>query len=78
LLKRRSKMGVTIRQKVRGKGKPWWVFVAHNGKRKSFRVGDKAAAEAVASEIRRRLKTGEFQFTPKEKISLSESMTESG
>jgi integrase len=69
LLKRRSKMGVTIRQKVRGKGKPWWVFVAHNGKRKSFRVGDKAAAEAVASEIRRRLKTGEFQFTPKEKIS---------
>jgi integrase len=42
--------------------------VAHNGKRRSFRVGDKAAAEAVASKIRKRLKIGEFEFTPKEKI----------
>jgi hypothetical protein len=40
-------MGVTVRQKVRGKGKPWWVFIAHNGKRKSIRVGDQAAALSV-------------------------------
>lgn len=32
-------MGVTVRQKVKGKGKPWWVFIAHNGKRKSVKVG---------------------------------------
>ena len=38
-------MGVTIRQKERGKGKPWWVFIAHNGKRKSIKVGDKAEGE---------------------------------
>ncbi len=34
-------MGVVVRQKVKGKGKPWWVFIAHNGKRASRKVGDK-------------------------------------
>lgn len=61
-------MGVTVRQKVRGKGKPWWVFIAHNGKRKSIQVGDRAAAEALASKIREKLKTGELQITPEKKI----------
>jgi hypothetical protein len=42
-------MGVTIRQKEKGKGKPWWVFLAHNGKRKSIMVGDQNAAEALSS-----------------------------
>jgi hypothetical protein len=62
------KMGVTVRQKVRGKGNPWWVFIAHNGKRKSKMVGDKAAAEALASKIRERLKTGELQISPEKKM----------
>jgi integrase len=53
-------MGVTVRQKVKGKGKPWWVFVSHNGQRTSRQVGDKAAAEKVASEIRARLQLGEL------------------
>ena len=53
-------MGVTIRQKEKGRGKPWWVFVAHDGKRKSVRVGDKAAAETLASKLRERLKAGEL------------------
>lgn len=61
-------MGVTVRQKVKGKGKPWWVFIAHNGKRKSVRVGDKAAAEALASKLRERLKAGELQLAPQKKI----------
>jgi integrase len=61
-------MGVTVRQKEKGKGKPWWVFIAHNGKRKSIRVGDRAAAEALASKIRMELKAGELQLAPKEKI----------
>jgi hypothetical protein len=38
-------MGVTVRQKTKGKGKPWWVFISHDGKRASRRVGDKQAAE---------------------------------
>ena len=55
-------MGVTVRQKTKGKGKPWWVFVAHNGKRTSRKVGDKAAAKEVASKIEAKLKLGEFGF----------------
>ncbi len=25
-------MGVRVRQKTKGKGNPWWVFISHNGK----------------------------------------------
>ena len=42
-------MGVTVRQKTNGKGNPWWIFVAHQGQRTSKQVGDKQAAETVAS-----------------------------
>ncbi|MBW2050494.1 MAG: hypothetical protein JRJ09_18495 [Deltaproteobacteria bacterium] len=60
-------MGVTVRQKVKGKGKPWWVFITHNGKRTSRMVGDKDAAETVASKIRAKMKLGEFGFDEKRK-----------
>ena len=53
-------MGVIVRQKTKGKGKPWWVFINHNGKRKSVKVGDKKAAEEVASEIRKQIKSEQF------------------
>jgi len=59
---RQGIMGVKVRQKIKGKGKPWWVFVAHNKRRTSRKVGDKDAAEEVASEIRARLKLGQFSF----------------
>jgi integrase len=55
-------MGVRVRQKVKGKGNPWWVFISHNKKRTSKKVGDKQAAEEVASIIRAKLKLGEFDF----------------
>ena len=55
-------MGVTARQKVKGKGQPWWVFITHNGKRTSRQVGSKSAAEEVASKIEAKLKLGEFSF----------------
>lgn len=55
-------MGVIVRQKTKGKGKPWWVFISHNGNRTSRRVGDKHAAEKVASEIRAKLKLGQFSL----------------
>lgn len=60
-------MGVTVRQKLKGKGQPWWVFISHNGKRTSRKVGDKAATEAVASKIRAKLQLGEFGFEEKKK-----------
>ena len=61
-------MGVTVRQKTKGKGKPWWVFIAHNGKRASKKIGDKRAAETVASEIRAKLQLGDFGFEKEKPI----------
>ena len=55
-------MGVVVRQKIKGRGQPWWVFVAHQGKRTSKRVDDKKAADEVASTIRAKLRLGEFSF----------------
>ena len=55
-------MGVTVRQKTKGKGKPWWVFISHDNKRASKKIGDKRAAEKVASEIRAKLKLGQFSL----------------
>lgn len=46
---------------------PWWVFINHNGKRTSRRVGDKSAAEEVASKIRAKLQLGEFNFDGQQK-----------
>jgi integrase len=60
-------MGVTVRQKVKGKGEPWWVFIAHNNKRTSRMIGDKKAAEEVASKIRAKLELGEFDFEQEKK-----------
>lgn len=61
-------MGVTVRQKLKGKGKPWWVFISHNGRRTSKKVGDKAATQAVASKIRAKLQLGEFGFEEEKPI----------
>jgi integrase len=55
-------MGVTVRQKTKGKGKPWWVFISYDGRRTSRKVGDRRAAEEVASQIRAQLQLGEFGF----------------
>ena len=60
-------MGVVVRQKKKGRGQPWWVFISHNGKRTSRRVGDKAAAEGVASTIRAKLQLGEFNLDTEKK-----------
>ena len=54
-------MGVKVRQKVKGKGQPWWVFISHNNKRTSRKIGDRRAAEATASKIRQKLATGDFK-----------------
>jgi len=55
-------MGVRVRQKVKGKGRPWWVFISHQGQRTSKKVGTKKAANEVASKIEAKLKLGEFSF----------------
>lgn len=55
-------MGVVVRQKIKGKGQPWWVFINHLGKRKSIQVGSKEAAETLADKIQVRLKSGELRI----------------
>ena len=61
-------MGVKVRQKVKGKGQPWWVFVSHNGQRTSRKVGSKKAAQDVASKIEAKLQLGEFGFEEKKPV----------
>ena len=55
-------MAVVVRQKQPGKGNPWWVFINHRGRRKAKCIGDKRAAEAVASAIRVQLKKGDLNL----------------
>ena len=55
-------MGVTVRQRQPGKGKPWWVFICYQGERKAKKVGDRKAAEAVAAKIREKIKLGELKI----------------
>jgi integrase len=61
-------MGVIVRQKVKGRGKPWWVFIAHKGQRASKLVGDKDAAEEVASTIRAQIQLGTYSFEEEKPI----------
>jgi len=60
-------MGVIVRQKKKGKGNPWWIFISHNGKRTSRKVGYRTAAEKTASTIRSKLQLGEFNLKVEKK-----------
>ena len=62
-------MGVVVRQKIKGRSQPWWVFINHNGQRKSLKVGDKSAAETVGSKIRAEIKQGQFGLKLEKAIS---------
>lgn len=54
-------MGVVVRQK-NGSG-DWWVFMNHQGIRKSKKIGrDKAMAKKMAKELENRLVAGDFGF----------------
>lgn len=44
----------------------WWVFVNHHGRRRSKKVGEEAAARAVARQIRERLALGDLGVIPKD------------
>jgi integrase len=55
-------MGVKVRQKVKGQGQPYWIFINHKGKRTSKKVGDKRAAEQLASKIRLKIKANELNI----------------
>ena len=66
-------MGVRVRQKIKGKGNPWWVFISHNGKRMSRRVGTKKAAEEAAGQIEAQITLGTLNLDkPKPKPTFGE------
>ena len=58
-------MGVTVRQKNKGKGKPWYVFVHQNKTTRSKSIGDKKLANAVAAKIRKKLVAGQLKLDGK-------------
>lgn len=59
-------MGVRIREKIKDSGE-WWVFIAHQGRRTSRKVGDRKAAREAARKIQARLTLGKSLFGEKAK-----------
>lgn len=59
-------MGVTVRQKNKGKGNPWYVFIYQNKTTRSKSVGEKKLANAVAAKIRKKLVAGQLNLDGKE------------
>jgi len=70
-------MGVIVRQKTKDRGKPWWVFVSHNGQRVSKKIGAKDAAEEVAKAVQARIALGEPAFEEKEDTQTFKEYAES-
>lgn len=61
-------MGVAVREKPKGSG-VWWIFINHNGKRKSKKIGnDLRLAKDVAKKLEAKLVLGDLRIneeTPK-------------
>ncbi len=57
-------MGVRVREKNEGSG-IYWVFVAHQGRRTSRKVGDRTVAREAARKIQARLTLGKGAFGEK-------------
>ena len=55
-------MGVRVREKPPGSG-IFWVFINHNGRRKSKKIGmDEKLANKVAEKIKAKLVLGELDI----------------
>jgi integrase len=57
-------MAVKVREKPPGSG-VYWVFINHQGKRKSKKIGKQETAVEVAELIDAKLKLGQFEFDDK-------------
>ncbi len=60
-------MGVKVREKIKDSG-IYWVFVAHQGRRTSRKVGDRKAAREAARKIQARLTLGAAAFPEKKSL----------
>jgi len=52
-------MAVTVREKIKGSG-IWWLFVSHNGRRTSKKIGNKDTAEGLAIDVKKKLDAGDL------------------
>ena len=64
-------MAVLVREKVKGSG-VFWVFINHNNKRRSKKVGSKKAANVVKREVEARLAKDDMGML-KEKTEIDSS-----
>jgi hypothetical protein len=56
-------MAVMVREKISGSG-IWWVFIHHDGKRRSKKIGDKKKALELAERIDIKLKSLKYEKQP--------------
>ena len=63
-------MAVIVREKVKGSNE-WWIFINHNGKRRSKKIGSKKAANSVKREIEARLARGDMGMIKEKPPTLS-------
>jgi len=61
-------MGATYRQKVKGNGSPWFIFVSHKGKRISKKIGSKSEAKEVAEKINAKIALNDFSIEDEKPI----------
>jgi integrase len=54
-------MGASVREKIKNSG-VFWVFVYHQGQRRSRKIGDLKTARAVADKINAKITLGELDF----------------
>ena len=59
-------MGVIVKEKVKGSGE-WWIFIYHNGRKKTKKIGDYDLAENLAQKIRARLALEDLGFMAQKK-----------
>jgi integrase len=55
-------MSVTVRQKEKGTGNPWYIFIHKNGKIVSKMIGEKRLAETFAAQLRKKMLAGELKL----------------
>jgi integrase len=55
-------MGVRIRQKEKKRGSPWYVYINHQGKRRSVKAGTKEVALKLQKRFEEELAAGKFNI----------------
>lgn len=60
-------MGVIVKEKIPGSGE-WWIYIHHNGRKKTKKIGAQELAEQVAQKIRARLALKDFGLMVQTKI----------